>query len=131
MLDSPLTETLIRLTINIDLPQNHAILCMGLPDRTKNERNKTNNPRTSVEKMTQMAIYRVRIISSLPRGADQFHQKSVQVAISSFSKMASTTSMIQIRCSKEAYPMQSHLIRFFVRTSISMDRRSSSSCIAK
>jgi hypothetical protein len=76
MLDSPLTETLIRLTTRIDLPHNRAILCRGLPDRTKNESAMTSVPATSVAKQTQIVMYRVRIISTPPHPAGSFLQQT-------------------------------------------------------
>ncbi len=66
MLDSPLTETLIRLTTRIDLPQNRAIICMKLPDLRKNESPMTTTPHTKVAKTTQIAMYKVRIIPTSP-----------------------------------------------------------------
>lgn len=54
-----------------------------------------------------------------------------QVAISRRSKMASTASIIQIRWSLEAYPIQPHLTRLLVRTNNSSANRFSSNSIAK
>ena len=74
MFDSPLTETLIRLTIRSERPHNRAILCNGLHDRTKNESTMTMIPATRVAKPTQIVTVRVRIISS-PTYNAQFPEK--------------------------------------------------------